>query len=117
MLQLKVYQFKIVLLHPSYKLNYISESNSFYTQIQIGSGSFEVIESQNVLVSGLVYSDEKNHLLSPEPPRDYEVNVENEWISDYEVYRVFSENDINFSNPYCTIQKILIQDKGIILFL
>ncbi|CAI6344354.1 unnamed protein product [Macrosiphum euphorbiae] len=88
------------------------ESNGFYTQIQPGTGSFEVIESRHVLLSGLVYIDDSNHLISPEPPTDYEVNIENEWISDNEIYKVFSENNINFSTPYCTIQKILIRDKG-----
>lgn len=61
--------------------------------------------------------DENNHLISPEPPSDYEVNIENEWISDNEVYRVFSENNIHISSPYCTIQKILVHEKGIVLFL
>lgn len=94
----------------------ILESNGFYTQIQTGTGCFEVMESQNVLISGLVYLDDKNHFVSPEPPTYCEVNIENEWISDTEVYRIFSENNISFSNPYCTIQKILIQDRGIILY-
>lgn len=73
-----------------------------------------MIESRHVLLSGLVYIDDSNHLISPEPPTDYEVNIENEWISDNEIYKVFSENNINFSTPYCTIQKILIRDKGIV---
>jgi len=59
--------------------------------------------------------DDNNHLISPEPPTDFEVNIENEWISDNEIYRIFSDNNINLSNPYCTIQKILIHDNGIIL--
>lgn len=97
--------------------NIILESNGFYTQIQTGSGCFEVMESQNVLISGLVYlDDEKNHFSSPEPPTSFEVNIENEWISDTEVYRIFAENNISFSDPYCTIQKVLIRDKGIIFY-
>lgn len=94
----------------------ILESNGFYTQIQTGTGCFEVIESQNILISGLVYLDDRNHLISSEPPTSCEVNIENEWISDTEIYRIFSENNICFSNPYCTIQKILIRDKGIIFY-
>jgi len=97
-------------------LNIILESNDFYTQIQPGNGSFEVIESGHVLLSGLVYIDDSNHLISPEPSTDYEVIIENEWISDNEIYRVFSENNINFSTPYCTIQKILIHEKGIVFY-
>lgn len=61
--------------------------------------------------------DDNNHLVSSEPPADYEVNIDNEWISDTEIYRLFSENNINFSNPYCTIQKILVHDKGIVFFI
>lgn len=53
-----------------------------------------------------------NRLISPEPPTNYEINIENEWILDNEVYRTFSENSINISNPYCTIQKVLINEKG-----
>ncbi|VVC35574.1 Hypothetical protein CINCED_3A020887 [Cinara cedri] len=88
------------------------EPSGFYTQILIGSGLFEVIETQNILVSGMIYMADTNHLISPEPPADCEVNIENEWISDNEIYRTFSENNIHFSNPYCTIQKILINEKG-----
>lgn len=58
--------------------------------------------------------DDKNHLISQEPPKNYEMNIEHEWISDDEVYRTFLENNINFSNPFCTIQKILVLDKGIV---
>lgn len=93
---------------------YILEYNSFYTQLQIGSGSFEVIESQNVLISGSINVYDNNHIISPEPPTECEVNIDNEWISDNEIYRTFSENNINFSNPYCTIQRILIDEKGIV---
>lgn len=96
--------------------NIILESNGFYTQVQTGTGCFEVIGTQNVLISGLVYSDDNNHLISPEPPTYCEVNIDDEWISDNEIYRIFSENNINFSNPYCTIQKILIRDKGILFY-
>lgn len=96
--------------------NIISESNGFYSQIQVGTGSFEVIESQNVLVSGLIYMDDGNHLISPEPPTDFEVDIENEWISDNEIYRTFSDNNINISNAYCTIQKILVHDNGIVIY-
>lgn len=56
--------------------------------------------------------NENNHLVSPEPPTDYDFDIDNEWISDNEIYRIFSENSINFANPYCTIQKILVRDKG-----
>lgn len=56
--------------------------------------------------------NENNHLISPEPSTDYDFDINNEWISDYEIYRIFSENNIHFSNPYCTIQKLLIHDKG-----
>lgn len=66
------------------------------------------------MVSGLINIDDTNHLISPEPPTDYEVNIENDWISNTEVYRTFSENNINFTNPYCTIQKVLINEIGII---
>lgn len=78
-------------------------------------GGFEVIENDNVVISGFVYMDENNHLISPEPPTVYDVNIEDEWIPDNEIYRIFSENNIHFSNPYCTIQKILIHDRGIIV--
>lgn len=61
--------------------------------------------------------DDNNHLISPEPPTDFEVNIENEWISDNEIYKTFSENNINFLNPYYTIQKIIIRDYGIVLYL
>jgi len=60
--------------------------------------------------------DDSNHLISSEPPTDYEINIENEWISDNEIYRVFYENNINILTPYCTIQKILIHDKGIVFY-
>uniref|UniRef100_A0A2S2QQD5 Fatty acid synthase n=1 Tax=Sipha flava TaxID=143950 RepID=A0A2S2QQD5_9HEMI len=90
------------------------ESNGFYSHIQIGTGNFEVIENDNVLISGLIYMDDKNHLISPEPPTAYDVNIEDEWIPDNEVYRIFAENNIYFSNPYSTIQKILIHDKGLL---
>jgi hypothetical protein len=98
------------------KLNIILESSGFYTQIQPGTGCFEVIESRHVLLSGLVYMDDSNHLISPEPPTDYEVNIENEWISDNEIYRVFYENNIHISTPYSNIQRILIHDKGIVFY-
>lgn len=104
------------LLYFYYKINFILESVDFYTKIHPGTGCFEIIESQNVLISGLVHLDESNHLISPEPPTDYEVNIENEWISDIEIYRVFSENNINISNNYCTIQKIVVKDKGIVFY-
>jgi hypothetical protein len=97
-----------------YKKNIVLESNGFYSHIQIGTGNFEVIENDNVLISGLIYMDDKNHLISPEPPTAYDVNIEDEWIPDNEVYRIFAENNIYFSNPYSTIQKILIHDKGIV---
>lgn len=90
--------------------NIILESNNFY--IQIGTGSFEIVKSEKVLVSGLIHADDKNHLISLEPPTDYDVNIENDWISDNEIYGIFSENDLNFSNSYNTIQKILICEKG-----
>lgn len=66
------------------------------------------------MVSGVIHFDDTNHLISPEPPTDYEVNIENDWISNNEVYRTFSENNINFSNPYYTIQKVLINEIGIV---
>lgn len=98
-----------------FKLKYFDiflESNSFYTQIQIGSGSFEIIASQQLLISGSIYTDEKDHLISPELPAVYNNYIENDWISDNEIYGIFSENNINFSNSYYTIQKILIYEKG-----
>ncbi|XP_026815045.1 fatty acid synthase-like isoform X2 [Rhopalosiphum maidis] len=109
----KSYQtiFENVLVHTPL-ISTAEESTGFYTQIQPGSGSFEVTESQNVLLSGLVYMDDSNHLISPEPPTDYEINIENEWISDTEIYRVFYENNIHISTPYSNIQRILIHDKG-----
>lgn len=90
------------------------ELTGFYGQIS--SNSFEIIESENVLVSGLIYADTDNNLISPEPSTCFEINIEYDWISDNEIYRMFSENNINFSNPYFTIQKILVQDKGIVFY-
>lgn len=59
---------------------------------------------------------DSNHLISPEPPADFEVNIENEWILDNEIYRTFSDNNISISNAYCTIQKILVHDNGTVIY-
>lgn len=96
---------------------YILEYKSFYTQLQIGNGSFEIIESQNVYISGSINVNDNNNLITPEPLMECEVNIDNEWISDNEIYRTFSENNINFSNPYCTIHRILINEKGIVFYI
>lgn len=60
--------------------------------------------------------DEKNHLMSPEPSTNRGVDIKNEWIPDNEVYQIFLENNINISDSYCTIQKILVHDKGIVFY-
>lgn len=60
--------------------------------------------------------DDKNHLISPEPQTNREVDIKYEWIPDNEIYQIFLENNINISDSYCTIQKILAHDKGIVFY-
>lgn len=60
--------------------------------------------------------DDYNHLISQEPQTNREVDIKYEWIPDNEIYQIFLENNINISDSYCTIQKILAHDKGIVFY-
>lgn len=60
--------------------------------------------------------DHNNHLISPEPLTNREEDIKHEWIPDNEIYQIFLENNINISDSYCTIQKILAHDKGIVFY-